>query len=167
MSGKRPKGSLYACRESMATADSHATTNHSTVLTGFPPCPELDEEVSAFKTTANTGYVSSSSDCGINSKQLHRLRFMPQKHLNHTKQNSLSTGSGESFTPRTPSPRRQERITRQGLGFDLGAWNARGLGIVTRQGQDKKALHFFGLVSEASRARKATGTHATPTQSFD
>lgn len=48
MSGKRPKGSLYACRESMATADSHATTNHSTVLTGFPPCPELDEEVSNY-----------------------------------------------------------------------------------------------------------------------
>ena len=114
-----------------------------------------------------TVYVSSASDRGINPNALHRLGFMPRKHLNHTKQNSLSTGSGESFTPRTPSPRRQERITRQGLGFDLGAWNARGLGIVTRQGQDKKALHFFGLVSEASRARKATRTLATPTQSFD
>lgn len=114
-----------------------------------------------------TVYVSSASDRGINPNALHRLGFMPRKHLHHTGQNSLGTGSGESFTPRTPSPLRQERITRQSLGFDLSAGTARGLGIVTRQGQDKKALHLFGLVSVASRARKATGTPVTPTQSFD
>lgn len=39
----------------------------------------------------------SASDRGINPNALHRLGFMPRKHLNHTKQNSLSTGSGESF----------------------------------------------------------------------
>ena len=167
MSGKRPKGSLYACRELMAAADSHATTNNGTELKRFTPCPELIEEGSAFKPFANTGYVSSASDRGINPNALHRLGFMPRKHLHQVRKSSLSTGSGESFTPRTPSPRRQERITRQSLGFDLSARMARGLGIVTRQGQDKKALHLFGLVSVASRARKATVTHATPTQSFD
>ena len=165
MSGKRPKGSLYACRELMAAADSHATTNNGTELKRFTPCPELIEEGSAFKPFANTGYVSSASDRGINPNALHRLGFMPRKHLNHTNQNSLGTWSGESFTPRTPSPRRQERLTRQSLGFDLSARMARGLGIVTRQGQDKR-LHVW-LGSLANRARKATGTPATPTQSFD
>ena len=167
MSGKRPKGSLYACRELMAAADSHATTKNGQGLERFTPCPELKEEGSAFKPSANTGYVSSASDRGINPNALHRLGFMPRKHLHHTVQSSLGTGSGESFTPRSPSPLRQERITRQSLGFDLSAGTARGLGIVTRQGQDKKALHLFGLVSVASRARKATGTPVTPTQSFD
>lgn len=44
MSGKRPKGSLHACRESMATADSHATTKNGQGLERFTPCPELYEE---------------------------------------------------------------------------------------------------------------------------
>lgn len=168
MSGKRPKGSLYACRELMAAADSHATTNNGTELKRFTPCPELIEEGSAFKPFANTGYVSSASDRGINPNALHRLGFMPRKHLHQcTTKTSLGTGCRESSSPCASSPRRQERITRQSLGFDLSAGTARGLGIVTRQGQDKKALHLFGLVSVASRARKATGTHATPTQSFD
>jgi len=116
MSGKRTKCSFHACRELMATADSNATTKNGDGLGLFTPCPELIEEGSAFKPFASTGYVSSASDRGINSKQLHRLRFMPRKHLNHTKPLSLSTGSGKSFTSRTPSPRRQERITRQRLG---------------------------------------------------
>ncbi len=167
MSGKRPKGSFHACRELMAAADSHATTKNGQGLERFPPCPELLEEGSAFNHTENTVYLSSASDRGINSKQLHRLLFMPRKHLHQVRKSSLSTGSGKSFTSRTPSPRRQERITRQSLGFDLSAGTARGLGIVTRQGQDKKALHLFGLVSVASRARKATRTPVTPTQSFD
>lgn len=49
MSGKRPKGSLYACRELMAAADSRATTNNGTELKRFAPCPEPLEEGSAFK----------------------------------------------------------------------------------------------------------------------
>lgn len=168
MSGKRPKGSFHACRESMAAADSHATTKNGQGLERFTPCPELKEEGSAFKPFANTGYVSSAGDRGINPNALHRLGFMPRKHLHHTGQSSLGTGSGESFTPRTPSPLRQEWVNKgKALGFDLSAGTARGLGIVTRQGQDKKALHFFGLVSVASRARKATVTPVTPTQSFD
>lgn len=167
MSGKGPKGSLYPCREVLAAADSNATTNNGMALGRFTPCPEPLEVGSAFNTPASTAYLSSTSNRGINPHALHHAGFMPRKCLYHAKQNSLGTGSGESFTPRTPSPRRQERITRQSLGFDLSAWNARGLGIVTRQGQDKKALHFFGLVSEASRARKATRTLATQTQSFD
>ena len=166
MSGKRPKGSLYACRELMAAADSHATTNNGTGLKRFTPCPELIEEGSVFKPFANTGYVSSASDRGINPNALHRLGFMPRKHLHQVRKSSLSTGSGESFTPRTPSPLRQERITRQSLGFDLSARMARGLGIVTRQGRDKTASSFW-LGGFSHRARKATGTPATPTQSFD
>lgn len=166
MSGKRPKGSFYACREVMAAADSCATTNNGTELKRFTPCPELIEEGSAFNPFAITVSVSSASDRGINLNALHRLGFMPRKHLHQVRKNSLSTGSGESFTPRTPSPRRQERDNKGGaLGFDLSAWRARGLGIVTRQGQDKR-LHVW-LGSLANRARKATGTPVTPNQSFD
>lgn len=48
MSGKRPKGSFHACRESMAAADSHATTKNGQGLERFTPCPELNEEVSNY-----------------------------------------------------------------------------------------------------------------------
>lgn len=43
MSGKRPQGSFYACREVLAAADSYATTN-GTMHRRFTPCPELEEE---------------------------------------------------------------------------------------------------------------------------
>jgi hypothetical protein len=166
MSRKAPKGTFQPCGSVLAAADSNATTNHGMALGRFTPCPEPLEEGSDFNTLASTAYLSSASNRGINPHALHHAGFMPRKCLYHAKKDSLSTGSGESFTPRTPSPRRQERITRQSLGFDLGAWNARGLGIVTRQCRDKTASPFW-LGSLANRARKATGTHAIQTQSFD
>jgi len=58
MSGKRPKGSLYACRELMAAADSHATTNNGTELKRFTPCPELNEEGSYLGDYAYMLYLS-------------------------------------------------------------------------------------------------------------
>jgi len=158
MSGKRPKGSFYACREVLAAADSCATTN-GTKHRRFTPCPELSEEGSD---------LLRSSDRGINPHALHRAGFMPRKHLTHTQKDSLAQGCVKRFTSHAPSPLRQERDNKgRALGFDLSARRARGLGIVTRQGQDKKALYLFGLVSVASRARKATGTPVTPNQSFD
>ena len=159
MSGKRPKGSLYACRELMAAADSHATTNGQGQVR-FTPCPELEEEGSAFNALNRVNFIASfnrSSDRGINPNALHRSGFMPRKHLYLTHKASLGTGCVKRFTSHAPSPRRQERDNKgSALGFDLSAGRARGLGIVTRQGQDKKAFHLFGLVSVASRARKAT-----------
>lgn len=106
-----------------------------------------------------------SSDRGINSPL---GRFMPRKHLHHTQKNSLGTGCGKRFTFRAPSPRRQEWDNKgKALGFDLSAWNARGLGIVTRKGQDKTASPFW-LGSLANRARKAPAEQqVTLTQSFD
>ncbi len=89
--------------ESMAAADSHATTKNGQGLERFTPLPELNEEGSAFKPFANTGYDLVQVTGGINPNALHRLGFMPRKHLHHTGQSSLGTGSGKLHPPH-PEP---------------------------------------------------------------
>lgn len=171
MSGKRPKGSLYACRELMAAADSHAATKNGMVPGCFTPCPELDEEGSALlgiktfmkvcsiqqvtEMISFTGYLNRSSNRGINPHALYCAGFMPRKCLNPTQNNSLALGCVKRSTSHAPSPRRQERDNKgRALGFKaLSARSARGLGIVTRKVQDKTALSFW-LGGFSHRARK-------------